>query len=309
MTAPSDASWNEITPTLRAKVLARLSGVTIADYCCTAGPRDPAVDEAHGAHSIAIVRSGAFAYRVGASSVPLAPGAVLLGNPGQRFACSHEYTTGDRCLSLTVSDEVVHDVVARSGLRSRGAIFARPSLAAPAATAVWGAALGARLAKQTDALALESCVYRVIAAVIRANSDLSQHRAKPLDVSPVAARRAAEAMLFIEEHAAEPLTLGAIAAAADLSPFHFLRLFRRATGMTPHQCLLRARLRRAGDLLAATTTSVTDVALDAGFADLTNFGRTFRAAAGCAPRAFRSALDGPRERVRKIRRVPREPSR
>jgi AraC-like DNA-binding protein len=78
-----------------------------------------------------------------------------------------------------------------------------------------------------------------------------------------------------------------MAGRARLGRYHFLRAFRGATGTTPHQYLVAARLRRAARLLLTTALPVTEVALEAGFGDLSNFIRTFRRAAGRSPRAFR----------------------
>ena len=73
-----------------------------------------------------------------------------------------------------------------------------------------------------------------------------------------------------------------------MSPFHFLRLFARVVGATPHQYLVRCRLRRAARALADDSArSVTDVAFDAGFGDISNFVRSFHRAAGVSPRRFR----------------------
>jgi len=65
--------------------------------------------------------------------------------------------------------------------------------------------------------------------------------------------------------------------------------------VTQHQYLVRSRLRRAARLLAEDSRSVTDVAYDVGFADLSNFVRTFRRAAGVAPAAFRRTARGKRK--------------
>ena len=80
-----------------------------------------------------------------------------------------------------------------------------------------------------------------------------------------------------------------------MSPFHFLRVFARVLGVPPHQYLVRARLRRAARLLADGERSITDVALDVGFADLSNFVRTFHRAAGVSPGHFRRAARGDRK--------------
>ena len=66
-------------------------------------------------------------------------------------------------------------------------------------------------------------------------------------------------------------------------------------GVTPHQYLVRSRLRHAARLLTDDARSVTDVAYDVGFADLSNFVRTFHRAAGVSPRKFRQASRGHRK--------------
>lgn len=72
-----------------------------------------------------------------------------------------------------------------------------------------------------------------------------------------------------------------------MSRYHFLRTFTRVIGATPHQWLLRVRLREAARRLATTRAPVTEVALASGFDDLSNFIRTFRCEFGSSPREFR----------------------
>jgi AraC-like DNA-binding protein len=105
-----------------------------------------------------------------------------------------------------------------------------------------------------------------------------------------------QAATWIDENCGEPLTLGDIATRADLSPWHFLKTFAKVVGVTPHQYLLRARLRAAARRLAGESQSVTEVAFDAGFADLSNFMRTFRRAAGMSPLQFRRLARGDQQR-------------
>ena len=77
---------------------------------------------------------------------------------------------------------------------------------------------------------------------------------------------------------------------ARLSPYHFLRTFQRLTGVTPHQYVLRARLRQAALRLVSGGDKIVDVALDCGFGDLSNFNRAFRAEFRLSPRAYRLRL-------------------
>jgi AraC-like DNA-binding protein len=104
---------------------------------------------------------------------------------------------------------------------------------------------------------------------------------------PGAEARVARILREIERHPEGDLTLGNLSRAANLSPFHFLRVFERLTGVTPHQYVLRARLREAALRLVAEPAKILDVALDCGFADLSNFNRAFRAEFGVSPRAYR----------------------
>ena len=85
--------------------------------------------------------------------------------------------------------------------------------------------------------------------------------------------------MWLEEHSHEQVDLDGAAQQAGLSPFHFLRLFAKVLGVTPHQYLVRSRLRNAAHLLADNDRPITDIALDVGFADLSNFVRTFHRAA------------------------------
>jgi AraC-like DNA-binding protein len=158
-----------------------------------------------------------------------------------------------------------------------------------------GAAAGRRsdLALDEAGLLMTSRFVEVAAAAASARSAAAD---KTPAIDPARdRRRAVDAALWLEQHAAEEIDLDRIARHAGLSAFHFLRLFARVLGVTPHQYLVRCRLRHAARLLADPDLSVTDVAFDVGFADLSNFVRTFRRAAGVSPRAFRRAAKGERK--------------
>ena len=93
------------------------------------------------------------------------------------------------------------------------------------------------------------------------------------------------AVLFVDRHFREPITLAAAARQAHLSPNYFSERFRRYTG-TPFQLYLQERrLRFARSLLAATDLSVSEVCHASGFNSLSHFGRAFRRRYGVAPSA------------------------
>ena len=104
---------------------------------------------------------------------------------------------------------------------------------------------------------------------------------------PDAVARVTRIVRMIDRHPGAGLTLGSLAREAGLSPYHFLRTFQRLTGVTPHQYVLRARLREAAMRLAVEHARVIDIALDCGFGDVSNFNRAFRAEFGVSPRVYR----------------------
>jgi AraC family transcriptional regulator len=102
--------------------------------------------------------------------------------------------------------------------------------------------------------------------------------------------RISGAVRTIDDDPHEQLTLETLASESGLSPYHFLRSFERLTGVTPHQYVLRARLRKAALRLAEGAERITEVAFDCGFGDISNFNRAFRGEFGVSPRAFRLSL-------------------
>ena len=88
----------------------------------------------------------------------------------------------------------------------------------------------------------------------------------------------------------QDLALKALAAASYLSPFHFARLFKKLTGVSPHNYLAGIRATRAQLLLAETDLSVTEIGARVGYLSGSHFTKAFRLATGTTPREFRKSL-------------------
>ena len=94
---------------------------------------------------------------------------------------------------------------------------------------------------------------------------------------------------LIEDGLGEDLALDTLAAEARMSSWHFLRVFRRATGATPHLYVLQRRLARARRLLEAGE-SLAEVAAATGFSDQSHLTNRFRRTYGVTPAVFRLAV-------------------
>jgi AraC family transcriptional regulator len=103
-------------------------------------------------------------------------------------------------------------------------------------------------------------------------------------LSPYKLRRT---ITYIQAHLAQELSLATLAAVAQTSPAHFARLFKHATGLAPHQYVIRCRMAHARRLLAATDVSLIDIGLQVGCADQSHFTALFRTHVALTPKAFR----------------------
>lgn len=278
---------------IAATLIASGEGWTVADVVCSSGPDDRPFEEQHGAVTIAIVTGGSFQYRgsgVAAGRELMTPGSLLLGYPGQFYECGHEHAHGDRCLAFRYSPRcfaAITDGVtvgSREGFRSLrlsptrelSSVVARACATrdapSPVAAAVW------------EDLTVRLAGHAVLADRARVPS--------PSGVSPAAIARVTAAVRLMEDRGAHPLPLADLAKAAGLSVFHFLRTFEDLIGLTPHQYLMRQRLRRAAIRLLSGPGKILDTALDSGFGDVSSFNRAFRAEFGVSPRAYRHGTRG-----------------
>ncbi len=99
----------------------------------------------------------------------------------------------------------------------------------------------------------------------------------------------AHAKAMIDAHLGNGLSILELAAACQLSPAYFSRAFRKSTGLSPHQWLVRRRFETARDLLTRTTLPLSDIAALCGFADQSHFTRVFSHAVGTSPHAWRKS--------------------
>lgn len=275
-------------------LLARGEGWSVVDLICTSGPQDRPFEEQHSQVSIAIVVAGTFQYRStdgGRRGELMTPGSLLLGNAGQYFECGHEHGTGDRCLSFSYEPDYFETITgtARAGREGRPfRVLRLPSMRALSRLAAEACARLAGSSAQRDDLTLgvawEELGIQLAASVVRLANDAPLEVRDPLP--SVLARVTRTARMIDEDHDSE-LTIQRLAREARLSPYHFLRSFQQLMGVTPHQYLLRVRLREAAKRLAIERAKVLDIALDCGFGDVSNFNRAFRKEFGMSPQSFR----------------------
>jgi len=273
--------------TLTSHVLASGKSWSVGDVVCHAGPHDRPYQEQHDTVCIAAVTQGTFQYRSTQGSAVLAPGSLLLGGVGCAFECGHEHGTGDRCIAFNVAPDVLEEIAAAVP-GARRTTFAVPCLPPlPVLAPLLAAAEAAR--DDGDEVELEELTLRLVGGVI---STLDNGARAAPSASRRDEQRITRALRMIETSAGEPIALTDLAREASMSAYHFLRTFRHMLGVTPHQYVLRTRLHRAAVRLRGSSQSISAVALDAGFNDLSTFNRRFRRVMGVCPSAYRDARRG-----------------
>jgi len=260
--------------------------ISVSDFRCTASPGEKPFTEQFGCHSVSYVRKGSFGCQSRGRTFELVTGSVLVGFPGDEYVCTHDHhICGDECLSFFLEPELVETIGDRPEAWRVGAAPPLPELM------VLGELAQAAAGGRSD-IGLDEIGHLFASRFVEAVSGRTR---KPVAVKARDRRRAVEAAHWIEANSHRQINLDATADQAGISPFHFLRLFANVLGVTPHQYLVRSRLRQAARLLADEDIAVTDIAFDVGFADLSNFVRTFHRAAGVSPGAFREAARGKRK--------------
>jgi AraC family transcriptional regulator len=216
------------------------------------------------------------------------PGSLLLGNVDHCFECGHEHGTGDPSLSFGYAPDYFERLAVDAGIRGGKLDFLVVRIPPLRELSTLIARACAGLIGSTDAPWEELSVKLAIQAVRLAGGLVPG----PGTVPQNATARVSRPVRAIESNPDNGLALATLAQEAGLSPYHFLRIFERLTGVTPHQYILRIRLRKTALRLAAEPANVLDIALDSGFGDVSNFNRTFRAEFGVSPTVYRRAAHG-----------------
>jgi AraC-like DNA-binding protein len=259
--------------------------LTVSDFRCTAVAGEKPFAELHRSHSISFVRKGSFGYHCRGRSHELVAGSFLIGTPDTEFICTHDHVCGDECLSFFFAPELVETIGERADAWRIGAT---PPLAE---LMVLGELAEAAACGRSD-VGLDEVGHLIASRLIEV---VSGEPRRPAKLTARDRRRAVEAALWIEANSHLDIELEDAARQAAVSPYHFLRLFAAVLGVTPHQYLLRTRLRRAARRLAGDNKPVTEIAYDVGFNDLSNFVRSFHRAAGVSPLKFRQGSRGERK--------------
>lgn len=136
-----------------------------------------------------------------------------------------------------------------------------------------------------EPLYIESLSNILVAHLLR-NYTNNENLLKDIEekLSPFILTRAKE---FINERFADKISLAEIAQSVNLSPYYFARAFKKSTGITPHQYIIRQRIEATKSLLINTNMTIAQIALQTGWSSQNHFSSAFHRLVGIAPSKFR----------------------
>jgi AraC-like DNA-binding protein len=262
--------------------------------------------EVQGTLSIKCAYGGRENYLVGSDRMAVGNGTYLILNEGERYAGEVMGSRGvdsfcvffrpgfaEETLRSLVEpdDQLLNDPEMRSAPVYFAEIPYRPdAILSPALDRLYDAVAKRRVTKGW----IEEQFYDLARRMLEVHRGVVREMAR----LPVARRstrielyrRLARARDFMETSFAGQLNLATMAREAAMAPHHFLRLFKKTFGSTPHQYLTHLRLERARTLLATSDGSITQICMELGFESPTSFALLFKRHTGASPSAYRAAF-------------------
>lgn len=238
----------------------------------------------HDAYVVAVIEAGIEAIAARGVTWRATPGQIVLLNPdelhdGRADGAGFRYRVfypSEALMRATAADLADGAPLPAPGFAP--VIVADPTLARTL--------LAAHVASkdEPDALARDSALTAALAALLHRHGE-----ARPLPRVGAESRRIARITAMMRAEPERPFALEDLAAEAGLSRFHFLRVFSKATGQTPHAFLVNQRVNRAQAMLRAGERPA-EVAVACGFADQPHLTRLFRRIVGVTPGQYARAV-------------------
>jgi len=230
-------------------------------------------------YSINFVEHGSFSVRSRYGSGELRAGDVLVTQPGDTYSCRHAARIPDDvCLSVSWRTHAIEadDQCASAARSSSRRIISRNNR-----LGYLGWRVARYLAAADTSFAAEGLALELWAAVAN-DSRRAPYRERQLFWY---ADRVEAARALMQRRFAEHITVGALARAVGMSPFHFCRIFAELAGTPPHSYLLEVRLRAAASMLR-DGSPVTEACFACGFQSLSHFIRMFQRRFGVSPSRY-----------------------
>jgi AraC family transcriptional regulator len=228
--------------------------------------------------------------RIDISIFVTAPTARDVSGVADLLTVTRDYRTPGQAVHVHIASTLLYDQLdKRQGQTSPGEVLiVDPRLVRDPALGRLAKALVAEneVAEGLDALYVDAVCLALVTRLLGLRCDLQLPPASRLPAA-LPKWRMRRVTAFVDTHLADRITLADLAGAAGLTRMHFAAQFRVATGIRPHEYVLRRRIERAQELLRTSKQALVDVALDVGFQTQAHFTTVFKRFSGQTPHRWR----------------------
>lgn len=268
------------------EVLLKTETVSIRDVVCPGGCRHQGAEECAASTQLVFPYRGVYVRHVGRTAAVAEANQVLFFNGGESYRVSHPVEGGDACLSVSVDEDLLRELVPPEQLRDGPGLAFRKARRridprAQALVALIRHALSRKVAETLEAETL------ILTLVRRSLGERTSHAA---GASIGRQKLVDRAKLVLASDLARRWTLAEIAREVGVSPVYLTQVFREVEGIPLYRYQLRSRLARALHLLD-DYDDLTALGLDLGFSSHSHFSAAFRQAYGRTPAEFQRQVN------------------
>jgi AraC family transcriptional regulator len=269
-------------PEFAVDYLLKSPAITIRDVYCQGTCREQSPEECASSTELVFPYRGVYVRHLGSDQAVAEANQVLFFNAGESYRVSHPIAGGDACLSLAITESLLHEMAPTESLRERTRLaFRRQRLRIDARTQALVALLRHSLRENiAEPLEAESLALTLVQ---RALGPRTTHAAS----ATVGRQRLVDRIkLVLTSDLARRWTLADIAAEVRGSAVYLTQVFQQVEGMPLYRYQLRLRLARALDLLGSYE-DLTSLSLELGFSSHSHFSAAFREVYGRSPSEFK----------------------
>lgn len=210
-------------------------------------------------------------------------GKIITINPGDTWYCSRGYNT-KQYLSLLIKPDLINNIAEEMGFAGNIRFL---NLQNPYSSELMQAIRN--FAKETErpdcfTLMLDCLGVQIVALLLREfKTNLNKYPSHSIDHDAYIAM----ALEYMQVYYSANISIEDICKEINLSPFHFIRIFKQKTGISPHQYLLKVRIEKAQELLCKRQHSVAEAAMLCGFVNPSHFSSKFKEITGHSPSSYK----------------------
>jgi AraC family transcriptional regulator len=267
-------------------IIQEFYGISVGQYRCHACSGTKSKVEHTPCYTIIFLLEGSFRHLSFRDSALLTSETVMFKKPGFEYQAVHEHYIHDNCLYIEFNENVLE--MLNPHVSPQVSEFLknddRPSILLqndPWKNFItWQLAAG--IGRCFPMLQQQALIIELIREL------LGQSKLTQADNEGVLHDSVDKAKKYMAANFIDDISIEDVADASHISPFHFIRVFKRDTALSPHKFLLNIRISSACRLLRDTILSMTDVCFASGFNSLDYFDATFKRTMGMTPSQYRT---------------------